>query len=616
MVVILKSIVRELIQEYSKGRKVGEILIDMGYLTKNSLRDALEAKKKEGVTTFFGEYLVQKGIITDATLDKALKVQAGSELGSLLSETTDEGVLDNCEKFGIAKSVMISRLMQKSGMHYVDLSKYTITEQTLNAAFNVDVLKKNNVILFEQSNNILRFATCEIGDVTSFKSKVKAEASKKGMIVEFFFAFDFEIARKFDRLNTIDVSLPMGSSGSSSSGADDSGTAVEFVNSMITDGVRKGASDIHLEPRKVGFRLRYRIDGLLSHNELFNVEESYVKNVVSRIKIMSGMDIAVKMKPQDGIIRDFAVAGEKYDLRVNSIQTLHGEKIVARIAKKDATIKSLEDLGFMPDEANDVRSILHNKNGLFYIAGATGSGKTTTLYSMINELNTPDKNICTIEDPIEREIADINQVQVASQDSTTGMTPADYLRAFLRQDPDIIVMGETRDRETADVGMRAGLTGHFVISTIHANGALDTVNRLYDMDIDTALLGLTLCGVMTQRLARKVCTHCAKRRALTEEEIEYLAVLSHNKLSRDQLPKEVMEGKGCSACSNTGYKGRIVIPEVVVVDHAIKKMIADKVSTSVIESHLLQNGHRTLGLVGLLRVKDGTTNLAELRRVL
>lgn len=601
---------REIIQEHGKGRKVGEILVDMGYLTKTGLHEALSAKKQEGVATFFGEYLVQKGIVTDEILDKALKVQVGGGIGTLLNETTDMGVLEHCEAYGLSRDVLISRLIQKSGVKYVDLSQYTITEKMLNASFNVDVLRRNNVILFEHTQTKLKFASSEIGDVSNFKSKVKTEAAKKGMVVEFYFAFDFEIAYKFDKLDTLDVAAPNAGS------VVDDGNAVEFVNNLISDGIKKGASDIHLEPRKNGFRVRYRIDGLLAHNEVYNTDEAYLKSVISRLKIMSGMDIAIKMKPQDGIIRDFTASGEKYDLRVNSIQTLHGEKIVARIAKKEAAVKTLEDLGFLPDEAKNIRTIIHSKNGLFYIAGATGSGKTTTLYSMISELNTPDKNICTIEDPIEREMPDVNQVQVASQDSTIGMTPSDYLRAFLRQDPDIIIMGETRDSETADTGMRAGLTGHLVITTIHANGALETVNRLYDMNIDTALLALTLNGLMSQRLARKVCPHCAKHRALNAEELEYIEVLKHADFPDELIPNEIVEGSGCDDCSHTGYKGRVVISEVIVVDATVKKMIADKESTSAIEAYLLKSGHHTLGMNGLRRVQDGTTNIEELRRVL
>lgn len=605
---ILKGVIRDLISEYSGRKKLGNILVDMGAITKDDLTIALASAEVKSKDVMLGEYLINNHYITEETLDKALKIQLGSQITELLNESTDEAILAKAEQFGFTREAIIKRLEKKSGVTYVDLNKYDIKESVINSLFNIEIMQKNNLIPFEidNENKIWKFASADIGDSTSLKARTKAECAKKGIKCEFYFAFDFEIQRKYRNLHkAVEIKVK----------ADDEQGAIDFVNNVISDAILKDASDIHIEPKRNGLRVRYRIDGLISKNDFYEMDASFAKNVISRIKIMASMDIAISRKPQDGIIRDFEIKGKIYDLRVSSIQVIHGEKIVIRIAPKNEAIKTFEDLGFLPKDIEKLNNIIHKTTGIFFIAGATGSGKTTTLYSIIDKVNNPTVNICTIEDPIEREIDGINQVQASSQDGNVNYKFADYLRVFLRQDPDIIVVGETRDSETADTAMRASLTGHFVLTTIHANNAIETISRMYDMDIDTYILSATLEGVMSQRLVRRVCSHCAIERELTADEKLYIEYLNKKNNTAIHIDR-VREGKGCDACNNTGYRGRIVIAEVVEMDSKIKEMIRNKVPTDDIEAYLIQNGFSTMEVNGLMRVEDGTTNIQELQRVL
>ncbi len=608
---LLKSVVRDLVLEYSNGRKIGEILVDMGFITKKDVEKALEIKKQKPPDVYIGQILIETGVITEHDLDRALKIQLGPGISSLLTETSDEDILNKCPNFGLSKELIVERFTKKYGLKYVDLSKFKITETMLNSLFNTDVLKKNNVILYEvnTAENLWRFASGDITDTNSFKSRARAEGLRKGIKCEFDFAFDFEIKNRFEHLDKdTDVAI-------ASTNEEVSGGAVELVDNIIIEGINKGSSDIHIEPKINGLRVRYRIDGLISYNEVYGVENSYVKNIISRIKVMSNMDVAVSRKPQDGIIKDFTLNNKKYDLRVSSIQVVRGETIVIRISPKDDTIKTFEELGFFENDIQKLNNIIDKTNGIFFIAGATGSGKTTTLYSIIDKLNSPNKNICTIEDPVEREIENINQVQVTSQDGTTSMKYADYLRAFLRQDPDIIIVGETRDKETAETSMRASLTGHFVVSTIHANNALETISRMYDMNIDTFILSATLEGLMSQRLVRKICPKCVRERALNDEEKIYLDYLNRQIGQNIEL-KLLKEGEGCPFCNNTGYKGRIVVAEIIAIDNEIRRLVSIKAPISEIEKYLKGTNHISMTFSGLKRVLDGTTTLQELKRIL
>ncbi len=613
---MLKSVIRDMVASGGEARKLGEILIDMRELTREQLEQELAIKAVENPSLYLGEHLLKRGIISEETLDTALRAQSNTKLSALLSETTDEGVLNKCEAYGVSKQTLIENMTRKSGVQYIDLAKHIITEKMLKTFFQIDMLKRNNIILFEiaENNTIWKFASSEVGDVSGFKARTKAEGARMGIRCEFYFAFDFEIQNKFEALS-VGAATGGDQATNAALASTDEGGAVELVNNFILDGINRGASDIHIEPRKGGLRVRYRIDGLISYNETFNMDTAYAKSVISRIKVMANMDVASSRKPQDGLIKDFSVANKRYDLRVSTIQIIHGEKIVIRIAAKEENIKTFIVLGFLPEDAKVLESIISKTNGIFFIAGATGSGKTTTMYSIINKLNTPNKNICTIEDPIEREISDINQVQVSNAGETSGMRYPDYLRAFLRQDPDIIIVGETRDKETADTAMRASLTGHFVLSTIHANNALETISRMYDMEIDTFILSTTLEGLLSQRLVRKVCPKCAVERDINDEERDYLKHLGETHKLRHTVEK-VRVGRGCPECTQTGFKGRVVIAEVIAVDPVMRRLINHKASTEEIAAHLDSIGHRDLVNCGIMRVIDGTTNITELKRVL
>jgi len=350
-----------------------------------------------------------------------------------------------------------------------------------------------------------------------------------------------------------------------------------LVNDIINGGINSNASDIHLEPQENDMIVRYRVDGLL--HDIMIIPKHIEAQVVSRIKVLSNMDITERRKPQDGHVV-LQKEGKEYDLRVSSLLTISGEKMVMRVFDKTAMLIGLKELGF--NDADEVRfqKVIDRPFGMILIVGPTGSGKTTTLYAVLQQLNSKDKNIITIENPVEYKIGRINQIQV---DSGANMTFATGLRTMLRQDPDIIMVGEIRDKETVEVSIQAALTGHLVLSTLHTNDAASAVTRLIDMGIEPFLISSTIIGCMSQRLCRKICSECA--------------------------------GSGCASCYNTGYKGRAGIFELMVVSEKIRNHIIEKSPASVIKKIAVEEGMMTLEENGKIKVEEGVTTLEEIKRV-
>ena len=339
---------------------------------------------------------------------------------------------------------------------------------------------------------------------------------------------------------------------------------VDIVNDIIVDAIKNNASDIHFDPTEKGLRIRLRIDGVLIDYSF--APEAVMKNMITRIKILAGMNITESRLPQDGAIKN-TLEGYDMDLRVSSLPITYGEKIVIRILDYSMSLKGLENLDFTKENFGLVSKMIETPNGIILVTGATGSGKSTTVYSILQKLNTPDTNIITVEDPVEMKIDGINQVQVMSE---IGMTFAAALRSILRQDPNIIMIGEIRDDETARIAVRASITGHLVLSTIHTNTSLNTIERLLDMEVERYLLGASLEGIISQRLARRLCPHCKVKKKATEYEKNVLKKVLN--LDIDELYAPV----GCDKCIN-GYKGRIAIHEVLKINQEIRDAITSNV---------------------------------------
>jgi len=375
---------------------------------------------------------------------------------------------------------------------------------------------------------------------------------------------------------------------------------IRFVDIVLREAVKAKASDIHFEPFEDQFRIRYRIDGALY--EMAPPPKSLANAVTARVKVMSGLNIAEKRIPQDGRIKT-TIDGRPIDLRVSTLPTQFGESVVLRILDKGVVNLDLENLSMEPDIMNGIRELVHRPNGIFIVTGPTGSGKTTTLYSALREVNTVDVKILTAEDPVEYEIEGIMQVQINHQ---VGLTFASALRSFLRQDPDTIMVGEIRDLETGQIAVQASLTGHVVLATLHTNDAPGAVTRLVDMGLEPFLISASLEGILGQRLLRRICRHC---KTAYEPDQNVVSMLQVDPL--EIADKQFFYGKGCSECNRTGYKGRQGLFELMMVNDSIRELITKKAPTLVLKQKAIENGMRTLRDDGLRCIFDGLTTIEE-----
>ena len=379
---------------------------------------------------------------------------------------------------------------------------------------------------------------------------------------------------------------------------------VEIANEIIMDSVKRNASDIHFDPTKDAIKIRIRIDGLLSDYGI--IPGQYKRNMVSRIKMIAGMNIMETRLPQDGAIKS-KIGKRTLDLRVSSLPTNNGEKIVIRILDYSKSLQGLDTLGFTQDSLNKIHKMISIPNGIILVTGATGSGKSTTVYSILQKLNTEDVNIITVEDPIEMDVAGINQVQVQHE---IGLDFASVLRSILRQDPNIIMIGEIRDNETAQIAVRASITGHMVLSTIHTNNSLNTIERLTDMDVERYLLGSALTGIISQKLARKLCPYCKKLRDTTDYEKSVFKKVIHEDINQMYDANK----DGCEHCFR-GYSGRIAILEVLLMNDDIRDAIVNAVAKPVLRSIVYKSDVITLLQDGLQKVAKGDTSFSEILKV-
>ena len=383
---------------------------------------------------------------------------------------------------------------------------------------------------------------------------------------------------------------------------DQEASVVKFVNQIIWEARHDGATDIHIEPMESDLRIRYRIDGVLHPTPLPPQMKRFQSAIISRVKVMAGMDIAEKRLPQDGRI-SLRVKGEEIDVRVSTCPTVYGESVSLRLLMRSSGMFGMDKLGLFPDDEATLNQLIRKPHGILLVTGPTGSGKSTSLYAWLHTINSVDKRILTVEDPIEYEMAGINQVQVRAD---IGLTFASALRTFLRQDPDIIMVGEIRDQETADIAIRAALTGHLVFSTLHTNDAAGAINRLVDMGVEPFLVSSAIEALTAQRLVRRLCPRCKRPWTLDPD------FLSSVDFPKDLLSTgTIYEPVGCEACRGTGYSGRTGIYEILPVTDAIRQMVVDRRSSGEIKAHILAQGFRTLRMDGWRKVMAGITTLSE-----
>ena len=550
-----------------------------------------------------GDVLVQNGVITEEDLQRGLERQKGS--GRKLGETlVDEG---------IATEENIARALSKQ-FHYdmVDLQNTVIPQEILDLV-PASVLKKHRAIPFEYSPdnmNVLRVAMSDPMDIAAMDDiniitnlQVEPVVATMGSVM---LAIDHyygqaEVNSALEEYTREKESQMIEQEDMYSEDVNNS-PIVQLVKGMIDQAVRQRASDIHIEPMERQVRIRYRIDGALYEKSVYSIR--LLPAIVARIKIIGGMDISEKRKPQDGRITQI-VDRKEFDIRVSILPTVYGEKIVMRLTSKNALTREKSQLGLKPDELKKFDHILKNPHGILLVTGPTGSGKSTTLYTALSELNKEDVNIITVEDPVEANIEGINQVQVNNK---ANLTFASALRSILRQDPDIIMIGEIRDQETASIAVQASITGHLVVSTLHTNSAASTITRLADMGIEPYLIADSTIGVIAQRLVRRLCPECKRQKKADEEELELLQLAPDADVT-------IYEPCGCPRCDGAGFRDRIGVYEIMEVTQSLKSIISKNGSAEEIKKKALEEGMSTLRMSATRYVLEGITSVQEMMRV-
>lgn len=572
-----------------------DLLVSKGLLTQEQVRQAREESKKTGLS-----------------LERAL------------------------EKLGfISEEDIASSVAESLNVIYIDLKHYLLNPD-LTRYIPEPIAKKYRVVPLFMIGNTLTVATSEPGDIVALD---EIRAASKLSVIETVYSTERdvqraleqlygsmgnvdEIVKGIDRTKFVDLSSEtQGAKGLEK--ASEEAPVVKLVNLIITQAIREKASDIHIEPEENLVRIRFRIDGILHEN---STTPKFLQSLIaSRIKILAKMDIAETRKPQDGRI-EFRVERKVLDFRVSSFPTIHGENIVMRILDKTNVVLGLKDLGFAPKDLVGYDKLIHSPYGIILVTGPTGSGKTTTLYSSLSTINSMEKNIITIEDPVEYELPLIRQTQVNVK---AGLTFASGLRSILRQDPNIVMVGEIRDKETADIAIQASLTGHLVLSTLHTNDAPSAVTRLMDMGIEPFLIASSVIGILAQRLVRVVCPKCKEKFTPPAEALASMGLSERREAyqgsskikAKESKAKEsdkdiaFYRGKGCDECKHTGYRGRIGIFELLIISEEIKRLITRKASSEEIKIKAREEGMRFLNEDGLDKARRGMTTIEEVLRV-
>ena len=573
----------------------------------NSIASRLRRKKR------LGDLLLGAGVITQEQLEEALKKQKEAGNGQKLGMTlVDMGIMND--------EIIAEALCHQMGLERVHLAGITIEDEVL-ALVDEKVLRKYMLLPYEfapDNPNVLRVAFSDPLDMIAMDDL----SIITGMQIEVRVTTVKDVSQALDRFYGNSEAMKVADQfaaerrekyGNNKDGKEESeevkqAPIVRLVNQIIEQAVHKRTSDIHFEPLENQLRIRFRVDGVLQ--EAMRHDISLLSAMVARIKIVGGMDISEKRKPQDGRMTQI-VDRQEYDIRVSILPTVYGEKIVMRLAQKTALSRDKKDLGFEPEELHRFEDILKHQNGIMLVTGPTGSGKSTTLYTALSELNTDEVNIITVEDPVEANINGINQVQVNAK---AGLTFAAALRSILRQDPDIIMIGEIRDGETAGIAVESAITGHLVVSTLHTNSAASTISRLADMGIENYLISDAVIGVIAQRLLRRVCPRCKRMVPADDLEKKELGI-PEEKWGEEILIPHIEPNEECLECGGAGYKGRIGIYEIMQMSPSLKRIIATGGTAEELEKQAIAEGMNTLVMSANKQVLKGITTLQEVHRV-
>ncbi len=533
-----------------------------------------------------GVMLIRKGLINESDIDKAIVYQRehkGTKLGEAFHKL---GVCDEQELLNtIAEGIGVKGIKLEPGMFNFDFSKY----------LSMDIVKQHKVLPFELNENRIKVAFADPSD-KDLQKMIRLILLSKGLSMEVYVTFESyidDIVRDIEKKSEEEKNFD-------SYGRD----VAQLIDNIIRSAMVKRASDIHFEPMDDKVRVRFRIDGELLI--IATIEKSKQAQVIGRLKSISNMHQEIQLS-QDGRI----TAYPDYNIRVSSQMNIYGEKFVLRLMKKESTISGLEELGY-PDQETIMNKCFNKRNCIAVIAAPTGEGKTTTLYSALSLLNRPEINITTVEDPVEIRIPGINQVEVNKR-----VTFADSLRTILRQDPDIILLGEIRDKETAEIAIQAGQTGHFVLSTIHTVDSIEVITRLRKLGISSYDIGSVLATSIAQRLVRRICKDCCREREFTEDEVnEFKKIGTRYNYEFDLTGKHTYEPVGCEKCNYTGFYGRIAANEMLIVDEEIKNLIISDGTITDIRKKAYETGYRPLVVDAFNKVLDGRTVISEVKKKL
>ncbi|HEY4706277.1 MAG TPA: type IV-A pilus assembly ATPase PilB [Thermodesulfobacteriota bacterium] len=558
--------------------RIGELLLRERLITPDQLKKAIDEQKKSGGRLGFN--LTKLGYITEKDLTAFLSRQYGIPTIDLSAQEVDHEIVklipeDVAQKYQVIPvsrtgSTLVVAMADPSNIFAIDDIKFL-------TGYNVEPLVA--------SDSAVKSAIEKYYEST--------DMGLEGVLTEFDEG-EMEVIKDEEEVDLSDLKKAV-----------EDAPVVKLVNLILIDAIKRGASDIHIEPYEKHFRVRYRVDGVLA--EVMKPPMKLKNAIVSRIKIMSNLDIAERRLPQDGRIKLKLSKNKEMDYRVSVLPTLFGEKVCCRLLDKANLQLDMTKLGFEVKALKDFMDAIHKPWGMVLVTGPTGSGKTTTLYSALSELNKISENISTAEDPVEFNLMGINQVQMHED---IGLNFAASLRSFLRQDPDIIMVGEIRDYETAEISVKAALTGHLVLSTLHTNDAPSTVNRLLNMGIEPFLVSSSCNLILAQRLARKICKDCKAKVQISEKALLDLG------LTREEASKlEVSKGSGCATCGGTGYKGRIALYEVMPFTDLIKDLVLNGASSAEIKKAAIRDGMKSLRMSGITKAGEGVTTIEEVLRV-
>ncbi|HOT72424.1 MAG TPA: type II secretion system ATPase GspE [Anaerohalosphaeraceae bacterium] len=568
--------------EELKGRTLGRILIKMGLITREQVNEALRIQKERGGKVKIGQIFLEMGLVKEKDLAIALAGQRGMEYVDI----------DNLE---IPQEVISQVPAQMAKTYRILPISYDSKRNHLTVVLD----NPDNFRATDDLSTLMGFTVeAKVTDPDALNTAMnKYYAEEEESLTELI--GEIESDKGLASLQGRDASIDL----DELKEAADSNPVKRLLNLVLLKAIQDKASDIHFEPFENEFKMRYRIDGVLY--EMVPPPKHIALALSSRIKVMANLDIAERRLPQDGRI-PLMVGGSPVDLRVSILPTMFGESVVLRILDRKQVDLRLDMLGLTERDVGIVRQLINKPNGILIVTGPTGSGKTTTLYSALKELNTIDSKIITTENPVEYDIDGLIQVQIRPE---IGLTFAKCLRSILRQDPDIVMVGEIRDLETAEISIQASLTGHLVFTTLHTNDAPSTIARLLDLGVETFLVTATLEGIIAQRLVRRICTNCKTEYQPTEEQLMELGLTA-----ADTAGKKFYYGRGCDMCNNTGYRGRTGLFEIMTFDDEVRDLIMNHASTAVLREAARRKGMRTLRENGLELIYSGITTLDEVAR--